>query len=459
MNFLIQNAKAIFDSKQSLSGLSEHCDLRVRDGVIAELGRQLTPAVDETLYDATDWVIYPGMVNTHHHLAQSVLKGIPEGLNQPLGDWLAAVPYRFWPHISADLMYDAALIGLAELLRSGATTCADHHYLYHANSTPEVEEAVWQAASDLGIRFVLCSGSANVAGSHKGMQKAGIVPESIDQILARYQRSLQQHHQAKEAAMKKLVIAPTSLIHSCTPDCLTVLAEFARTHKLGMHSHLLEVAFDNEQAQQKYGLSPVNYANSVGWLGDNVWFAHLVSTQPDDIALLAETGTNIAHCPTSNCRLGSGVAPVLAMQSAGMKISLGVDGSASAESGSMIQETNLAWLLHRALHGASSTQATQCVDWASRNGAEVLGYNNLGSLSVGMLADIVAYDVSHYRYQGVHTPALAPVLAGEPVQVARSWVNGNEVVVNGQVKNLDTQALTQRLSTNLQRLLHKTGVL
>ena len=450
MNYLIRNATAIA-SKAS----PDARDIRIRDGRIAELGRGLVPTAEqpETVVDASGCVIWPGLVNTHHHLAQSIMKGVPAGLNQALGDWLGSVPYRFWPKVSPELMYHAARLGLYEMLRSGATTCADHHYLYHADTTPELEEAVWQAAEDLGIRLVLCRGSSTETGSHEGMIKHRIAPETIDQVIDRLDATRRKHHQEGPDAMKKLVVAPTSLIHSSTPEGLRTQARWAREHGLRMHSHLLEVESDEIQAQKKYGMSAIDYAESCDWLGPDVWYAHLVHSNPHAIARLAATATGIAHCPTSNCRLGSGVAPIIEMAKAGVPISLAVDGSASAESGSMLQELNLTWLIHRALHGPEATSLEQVLEWAIQGGAGLLGLEATGKLSQGMAADLVLYDIDQPRFAGVHTPVLAPLMCGEPVRVRDSFVQGRRVVEGGQVAGLDEWELTRRVQESVAKLL------
>ena len=410
MNFVIKNARAIVGHPYANS-------LRIVDGTILEIGRDFTANCgeqinDEHVIDAHDCVIYPGLINTHHHLAQSVLKGVPAGLNVELGEWLASVPFRFWPHIDGELMYDAAMIGLSELLRSGATTCCDHHYLYHAASTPELEDALWAAADTLGMRLVLCRGGATTVGSHRGLANAGIVPETIEQMISGLEYSLKRYHQPETNAMRRLVVAPTSLMHSSSPNDLRQLARFARSHDLKLHSHLLEVGFDEVQAQEKHGMTAVEYAESVEWLGEDVWFAHLVQVTEADIAKLAASGTGISHCPTSNLRLGSGIAPIIAMQQAGMPITVGVDGSASAECASMIQELNLAWLLQRGVHGAAATELLQCLDWGSRSAAAKLGLDDIGEIAIGKACDIVLYDISHYRYQGLHSIEQEPAICG-----------------------------------------------
>ncbi|MBY7791568.1 amidohydrolase family protein [Vibrio fluvialis] len=451
MNYLIKHARAIYSFQ------SDCQDIRIGDGVITELGCDLQPAEGEQLVDASRCVIYPGFVNTHHHIAQSLLKGIPAGINDGLGDWLAHVPYRYWPQITPDVMYHAAKLGFYELLRSGATTCADHHYLYHAKSSQEVEAAVWQAAEEMGIRLVLCRGGATVKGTHKGLLKAGVEPEPLDLMIKRLEETRQSYHQSGDNPMRRLVVAPTTIVHSATPSDLKILAEYARSHQLRLHSHLLEVEFDQQQALAKYGQTAVEYAQSCDWLGEDVWFAHLVKAGPADIALLAETKTGVAHCPTSNCRLGSGIAPVINMAKAGMPISLGVDGSASAESSSMLQELNLAWLLHRSQHGASATTIDGVLDWATVGGASILGLHNLGRIEIGAAADLVLYDIQQPRMAGCHSEIIAPIACGEPAKIQASFVNGKLVYKHNNEE--DYEELVVKVRESIHHLNQKVAQL
>ncbi|RKF13730.1 amidohydrolase [Alginatibacterium sediminis] len=452
MNYLIKNAQTIFqDSK--LNSSTNANDIRISQGVITEIGTQLLPntSQNERLINAKGCVVYPGFVNTHHHLAQSVLKGVPEGLNQDLGQWLAAVPYRFWPKIPPRLMYLSAKLGIYELIRSGATSCADHHYLYHANSSAEVEAALWQAASDMGIRFTLCRGGATQVGKHKGMSRLNLQPESIEQCLERMQDSL-KHHDPSPLSMSRLCVAPTSLIHSASKHDLITLAQFARSNGLKLHSHLLEVEFDQQQALKNHQMSAIDYAHSCDWLGADVWFAHLVKADRQAIELLAQTNTGMSHCPTSNCRLGSGIAPAYAMDKAGINVSIGVDGSASSESGSMLQELNLAWLLQRAQHGAANVPLEQVVHWGTRNGAHSLGLKT-GRLELGYAADLVIYDIEELRIASVHDQRLAPILCGEPTQVKYSFINGVPVIDKGLFTRFDPQELAAELKQEMRTFL------
>lgn len=451
-NILIRNAEAVH--LPANTDFTATPDIRISGGLITEIGINLSAGEDERVIDASHCVIYPGFVNTHHHLAQSILKAVPAGINQSLGDWLGSVPYRFWPSITPEMMYVAAKVALYEQMRSGVTTCADHHYLYHANTSPEVEAAVWQAAEDLGVRFALCRGAATGVGSHKGMSSHNIQPESVDQVIARLEQSYTHHHQSSSNAMQRLVVAPTSMVHTSPREHLKVLAQWARAHELRLHSHLLEVAHDEAMSQQNFGMSAIDYAESCDMLGKDVWFAHLVKADQAGIEKLAATGTSIAHCPTSNCRLGSGIAPVTAMRKAGMRITLGVDGSASAEAASMLQELNMAWLLHRSQFGAEATHVEEVIDWGSRNGADLLGLNT-GRIEIGTCADLVLFDIDAPRYAGMHSLLEAPVMCGEPASIKYSFVNGRQVIDNGQVAGIDEHQLAHEARTCVKELLER----
>lgn len=430
-------------------------DILVNDNRIAAVGKGLPVPEGAEIRDFNEAVIYPGTVNTHHHLKQSILKGMPGGINQSLNDWLGSVPYNAWPHLTPEVLYSAARIGLSELLRSGCTTCADHHYVYQSDSTPEMEEAVFRAADELGIRLVLCRGGSTIKGSHAGMNAAGIEPESLDQFLSRLDTTVAKHHDSSEEAMTKVAVAPTSLIHATPAQHLREMADFARSRNLMLHSHLLESPYEIEVAQKREGMTAVDYAESVGWLGGDVWFAHLVYIDDRDIARLGATKTGIAHCPTSNFRLGTGIAPVPKLQQAGARISIGVDGSAAAESGSMVNEMMQAWLSHRAVDGSDATRVEEVVAWASQGGAQVLGYSELGRIQAGQLADLAVFSLNQPRFMGVWEPLWAPVICGEPIEAVAVMVNGKWVVEEGRILGLDEERLKSDSARDLKFLQEK----
>lgn len=428
-------------------------DVLVRDQKIAAIGVALPTPFDAEIFDASGLLLWPGLINTHHHLVQSILKGMPAGIHADLNAWLPAVPFAAWPHVTPDTMYAAARIGFAELLRAGCTTCADHHYLYDgSDNAMELEAALIQAAREVGIRFVLCRGGATIRGTHKGFASSDRLTENRDLWLQRMEATMRRHHDGSPDAMFRLVVAPTSVIHTTEPEDLLELASFARTHGLRMHSHLLEVQHDENMARSLRGMSAVEYAESVGWLGEDVWYAHLVYADQSAIERLARTRTGIAHCPVSNCRLGSGVAAVPAMSVAGMQVTIGVDGSGSAESGSMVNEIMQTWLIHRAFGGPSATNAGKVLDWATSAGADLLGLNT-GRLVAGACADLVFYRLDDPRFMGVWQQALAPVLCGEPVLARKVMVNGRWVVDEGVVLGIDYADLATSARRERERLI------
>ncbi len=441
--------------RNALLHSGERADIHIRDKRIAAIGADLRcsdPAA--AIVDASGCVAFPGLVNTHHHLFQSLLKGVPGGIDKALGPWLAEVPYRAWPHIDAESMYCAAKVGLSELLRSGCTTCADHHYLYHAGTSPEIEQAIVQAAADLGMRLVLCRGGGSREGSHPGLAASALQPESTDQRLKRLQQLVHDCHDPAADAMLKIAVAPTSVIHAASREELLLLAEFAREYGLRRHSHLLEVGFDQQVALEKQGMGAIDYMEDVGWLGEDVWFAHLVHVDDAGLEKLRATGTGIAHCPTSNARLGSGVARAPEMDAVRVPVSLGVDGSASAESGSMVSEMLLAWMIHRAVGGPAATSVEQVADWATRGGAHILGYHELGELAPGKLADIVLYDIRAPRFGGLWQPQWAPVICGEPITARDVMINGEWRVRDGAIIGLDESALYRAAQQHTANLVN-----
>lgn len=453
-NLLIRNPAAVMSGLPGERARLGGVDLRIAGGKIAEIGAGLSPRAGERVIDATHCVVYPGWINTHHHLAQNLLKAVPAGINADLQDWLAAVPYPRLDRFTPELIRVAARLGMAELLLSGVTTCADHHYLYHAEGTTESGDALFEEAAEFGMRFVLCRGGAlQSAIAHPGFSKTALKPERLEQMLADLERLKSLYHDTAPDAMRRVVAAPTTPTFSLPPELLREVARAARAMELRLHSHLSETMNYVNFCREKYDCLPVEFVADHEWLGSDVWFAHLVETQPTEIRMLAETGTGCSHCPVSNARLGSGIAPAPAMAAAGVPMSLGVDGVASNESGSMTNEAHFAWLVHRAAHGASATRVEDVIHWGTAGGAQVLRLDGVGTLEVGKAADVVIYDIDHPRFHGFHDIAVAPVAAGEPIQVRHSIVQGRVVVDNGQIPGLDLARLRADAHAALQIML------
>ncbi|MFM0645922.1 amidohydrolase family protein [Paraburkholderia bryophila] len=451
---LIKNPVAVMSGMNGDRARLGQVDLRIRNGRIETIAANLTPRADERVIDARSCVVYPGWVNTHHHLFQNLLKAVPSGINADLQEWLAAVPYPRLARFTPDLARVAARLGMAELLLSGVTTCADHHYLYHAEGSTETGDLLFDEAASFGMRFVLCRGGAlQAAGDHPGFSKLALKPETLDQMLADIERLKARYHDAGDASMRRVVVAPTTPTFSLPPELLPEVARAARRMGLRLHTHLSETTRYVDFCKERFNKLPVEFVADHEWLGPDVWFAHLVHLQPSEIALLAETGSGCSHCPVSNARLGSGIAPAPQMAAAGVPMSLAVDGVASNESGSMTNEAHFAWLVHRAAQGAAATTVEETIHWGSAGGAGVLGLDAVGTLEVGKAADFVLYDVRDLRFNGFHDLAVAPVTAGEPARVRYNVVNGRVVVDNGVIPGLDLDALRHEAGEGVKRLL------
>ncbi|MCA1324334.1 amidohydrolase family protein [Herbaspirillum sp. alder98] len=453
--FLIRNLQAIMTGLPGAQARHAGPDIRVQDGVIAAIG-QLAALPGEEVVDASDCVAYPAWVNTHHHLFQSLLKGDPLGINATLTPWLAATPYRYRARFDAELFRLAARIGMVELLRSGCGTIADHNYLYYPGMPFDTSEILFEEAGRLGLRFVLCRGTATRTRQLEAELPSALRPETLEGFLTDMERLTKRFHDPSAASMRRVVMAPTTPLYSAAPEELREIAIAGRELGLRLHSHLSETVGYQDSAQALHGCSPVEFCESIGWLGPDVWFAHLVKLDPQEIRLLGQTGTGIAHCPQSNGRLGSGIAPIRALEAAGVAVSIGVDGAASNEAADMISETHAAWLMQRARRGQEATptwrggrfeggadEATveDVVRWGTTGGARVLGMAALDGLQVGQQADIALYRLDDPRYFGLHDPAIGPVVSGGRPFLKAMWVGGRAVVREDAIAGVDLAEL------------------
>jgi 8-oxoguanine deaminase len=437
-------------------------DIRICDGVIQAIG-SLSRTADETLIDAQDCVIYPGWVNTHHHLFQSLLKGIPAGINLPLPSWLAAVPMfyrRFFDR--EEVLRVAVRIGLAELMLSGCTTVADHQYHNYPGMPFDASAIVFEEAERLGVRLVLCRGGGTLARTpqHEVMPTQ-IVPETLDEFLAAVAHDAQRFHDPSSNAMRKVVSATTTPNWSCKPDELIIMAEHARSLGIYMHSHLSETYDYVKWAKEVHNCTPMQFVADRQWVGSDVWFAHMVHLNDDELKLCAQTRTGIAHCPQSNGRLGSGIARIPQALALGIPIGLAVDGAASNEAADMISEAHACWLTHRSdpraaarlsggMHQGGDAAALTIEDvihLGTSSGARMMGLDGIGSLEVGQAADIAVYELDEPRYFGLHDLAIAPVASGGSPRIRALVSNGRVVVKNHQIVGLDLAGLRAKART------------
>src|SRR5258708_3688681 len=424
--------------------------LFVRDNLIEAVGptSDLPQTADEVL-DLTDHVVLPGLVNTHHHMYQSLTRAVPGAQNHELFDWLTTL-YGLWAGLKPDMIYVSALTAMAELMLSGCTTASDHLYIYPNGCRLDDEI---RAAQEIGIRFHASRGSMSL-----GQSKGGLPPDSVveneDAILRETRRLIEEYHDAAKYAMLRITVAP------CSPFTVTInlmreAAKLARSYGVRLHTHLAETVGDVEFSKAKFGLDPADYAEDTGWVGDDVWHAHCVHLSDKGINLFARTGTGVAHCPVSNMRLASGIAPIRKMLDKGVRAGLGVDGSASNDGGHLLAEARQAMLLQRVLGGPATMTAREALEVATRGGAAVLGRDDIGSLAPGMAADFIAINLNRVEFAGAwHDPVAALVFCA-PVNVDYSVINGKFVVRQGQLTTLELQPTLERHNAFARQLVRK----
>ncbi|MBA3367027.1 MAG: 8-oxoguanine deaminase [Actinobacteria bacterium] len=401
-----------------------HGWLLIEDGLVAATGGSSPPEADATV-DLSGCVVLPGLVNVHHHLYQTLTR--TRAQDADLFTWLQTL-YPLWARLDADAEYAAARAGLAELALSGCTTVFDHHYVFPAGRKGILEGEI-AAARELGVRLVASRGSMDLGRSEGGLPPDELV-EDLDTILADSER-IAALHEPGPGARLQIAIAPCSPF-SVTRRLMTESAKLARRLGLLLHTHLAETVEEDEYCRELYGCRPVEYLDELGWLEQDVWCAHCVHLSPSDIAAFAATGTGVAHCPSSNLRLGAGIAPVRAMLDSGVRVGLGVDGSASNERGDLIAEARQALLVARGRDGPAAMTVRDAVRLATRGGATVLRRNDIGSLEAGKCADVAVWRTDGLAFGGADDPVAALVLSG-PHRVDRLYVGGEEVVRDGRL--------------------------
>jgi cytosine/adenosine deaminase-related metal-dependent hydrolase len=427
--------------------------LFARDGVIEQVGPTSSlPDNADQIIDMTGHVVIPGMVNTHHHLFQNLTRVVPPAQNAPLFGWLQTL-YPVWSHLGPEHIYWSTVLGLAELALSGCTTSSDHLYLYPNGAKLDDSMA---AAGDIGVRFHGTRGSMSI-----GESKGGLPPDNLCEdeaaILADSQRVVEAFHNPARHAMQRVALAPCSPF-SVSMDLMRETADMARSLGVGLHTHLAENVEDIDYSLAQFGMRPGDYAEAVGWTGDDVWHAHCVQLDAAEIDLFARTGTGVAHCPCSNMRLASGIAPVRSMIDQGVKVGIGVDGSASNDSGHMLNEVRQAMLLQRVCKDGDTLNARQTLALATRGGAAVLGRDDIGILAPGYAADITAFDRRTIDFAGSDWDPLASLLFCGPVKANHTVINGRHVVANGQLATMDMGQILERHAAMAYDLMQKSGL-
>lgn len=430
---LIRNAKTVLTMDDDRRELSD-VDILLWDGVIADIGHALESSGE--IVEAGQLIVTPGLVNTHHHLYQSLTRAVPGAQNALLFGWLQHL-YPIWARFGPEEMHVSAQVGLAELAVSGCTLSSDHLYLYPNGA--RLEDTI-HAAAELGMRFHPTRGAMSIGESDGGLPPDALV-EKEDRILEDMIRVVDAFHDPSDGSMCRVGLAPCSPF-SVTRDLMRAAALLARDKGVMLHTHLAENDEDIAYSEANFGCRPGQYAEELGWTGDDVWHAHCVKLDGAEIDLFARTRTGVAHCPCSNCRLGSGIAPVRHMRDAGVPVGLGVDGSASNDTGNLMAEARTGMLLQRVAQGADAMSAREMLEIATRGGADILGRPDCGRIAIGKRADLALWDTTGIASAGSWDPA-ALLLAG-PTQVRHLFVEGRQIVRDGHITTLDLPRVIER---------------
>lgn len=430
----------------------EHTDILIQGRRIKSIGKNIKTS-SLKIIDCSDHVVIPGLINTHHHFYQTLTRNIPAVQNAKLFDWLVYL-YEIWKYVDEEAIFYSSLLAMGELLKTGCTLSTDHHYLYPEGINCDIMATQFKAAKTLGIRFSPTRGSMSL-----GKDKGGLPPDSVvqteDEILKDCERVINLFHDDSELSMNKIILAPCSPF-SVSKDLMKQTVKLARQHKVLLHTHLAETADENEYCKKIYQKRPLALMEECDFIGEDVSYAHGIFFDDDELKLLQETKTHIAHCPTSNMRLGSGICRVVEMLDMGINVGLGVDGSASNDSSDMLGEIRNALLLQRVKYGASSIRAVDVLKMATQNGAGLLNFEKIGEIKPGFAADLAVFNVKKMEYAGaLSDPVAALIFSGFNHGADYTIVNGKIVVDQGRLTMFDEDKLFARASSLSQKLIRR----
>lgn len=425
-------------------------DILIRENRIAEIGSDIDAPADREI-DCSTGVVVPGFVNTHHHFYQTLTRNLPAVQNAELFDWLTYL-YEIWKHLDEEAVYYASMLAMGELLKTGCTTTTDHHYVYPRHAGGDLMGAQFRAAEVLGMRFSPTRGSMSLSKKDGGLPPDSVV-QSEDDILSDCERVIGQYHDAGELSMRRVMLAPCSPF-SVTEALMRKTVELARRHGVGLHTHLAETRDENDFCQAVYGRRPLELMTDCGFIGEDVSYAHGIHFNDRELKILADTNTHIAHCPTSNMRLGSGICRVAEMLPLKINVALAVDGSASNDSSDMLGEIRNALLLQRVKYGASALSPLAVVEMATANGARLLKFDRIGRIRPGWAADLAVFNVGKLEYSGsLSDPLAAIIFAGYNHGAEYTIVNGKIAVDGGVLTGFDETVLMHRCNRIAKRLM------
>lgn len=429
----------------------ENISILARDGVIAEIGQLESVQADETI-DAAGMILYPGLINTHHHLYQTFSRNLPQVQRMELFPWLKTL-YEIWKNLEEDTVYYSTLTGIGELLKHGCTTCLDHHYVFPQGKSERFLDAQFAAADMLGIRFHATRGSMDLSVKDGGLPPDSVV-QNIDKIMYDSEAAVKKFHDPSRYSMHQIALAPCSPF-SVSEDLLRQTAIVARELGVRMHTHLAETKDEEQYLSQRFGMRPLEYMETLGWIGPDVWYAHGIHFTDEELQRMAQTKTGVAHCPISNMKLSSGIANIPKMLELGVPVGLAVDGSASNDGSNLLEELRVGYLLHRLNNSHTAPTGADMLKIATRGSAAILGRQDLGAIAVGMAADFFLVRADRLELVGtLQDPAALPAVIGIKNAVDYTVVDGKIVVKDGHLVTIDENQLVEQASKSVYTYLN-----
>jgi cytosine/adenosine deaminase-related metal-dependent hydrolase len=448
-SILLKNCFYIFLSADEESRRGD--DILIRENRIAKIGSEILDPVDRVI-DCSTGVVVPGFVNTHHHFYQTLTRNLPAVQNAELFDWLVYL-YEIWKYLDEEAVYYSSLLAMGELLKTGCTCSSDHHYVYPQGVSGDLIGMQFKAADSLGMRLSPTRGSMSLSKKDGGLPPDSVV-QTEDEILLDCERVIQKYHDKKELAMRKIILAPCSPF-SVTEELMKETVKLARKYNVRLHTHLAETRDENEFCLEIYGCKPLKLMEECGFIGNDVSYAHGIHFNDQELELLADSGTHIAHCPTSNMRLGSGICRVKEMLPLGINVALAVDGSASNDSSDMLGEIRNALLLQRVHYGAAAVSTLDVMKMGTENGARLLGFEKVGKIKEGWAADLAIFNVGKLEYSGSLTDPLAAIIfSGYNHGAEYTIVNGKIAVEQGKLTGFDETEIMDRCNAISQRMIN-----
>ena len=446
---LIKNARYVISCDDN-DTLYERVNLFIRDGVIRSIGPDFHQA--DSVIDAASMAVYPGLINTHHHLYQLFSRNLPEVQKMELFPWLVTL-YEVWKRLDEEVVTWSSLTGFGELLKTGCTTCFDHHYVF-PRGAGDLIAAQFRAAGQVGIRFMASRGSMDLSQKDGGLPPDSVV-QTIDEILTDSERLVRVWHDPSPCSMHQVALAPCSPF-SVSGDLMRETARLARRLGVRLHTHVAETRDEEQFTLEKFGMRPLRYMESLGWVGPDVWYAHGIHFNDDELRLLAQTGTGVAHCPISNMKLASGVCRVPEMLRLGVPVGLAVDGAASNDGCDLLEELRVCYLLHRLQASAAAPTGYEVLKLATRGSARLLGRNDIGCMAPGKAADCFLIDLDRLSLVGTQFDPMSVLgTVGLKGNVDYTIVNGVPVVQNGELTTIDEAETVRAANAVVRRYLNR----